>query len=65
MEPRAVVGGPQGNGGIRSWKVRETLLGDKEMVFPVSMKGICLRVENSVLQIKGSPLYLRGCDMAS
>lgn len=32
--------------------------GDKEMVFPVSMKGVCLRVENSVLQIKGRPLCL-------
>lgn len=32
--------------------------GDKEMVFPVSMKGVYLRVENSVLQIKGRPLCL-------
>lgn len=47
MEPRAVVGGgPQGNGGSHSWKVKQTSLGDKEMASPVSMKGVCLRVEN-------------------
>ena len=34
------------------------------MVFPVSMKGVCLRVGNSSLQIKGRPLCLEGCDMA-
>lgn len=62
MEPRAVGGGPQGNGGSHSWKVRQTLLGDKEVVFLDNVKD---NVKDSVLQIKGRPLCLDGCDTAS
>ena len=58
MEPRAVAGGSQGNGGSHSWKVRQTLLGDKEVVFLDNVK-------DSVLQIKGRPLCLDACDTAS
>lgn len=66
MEPRVVMETHQGNGGGHSRKVRQTSLGDKEMtVFISQKKGFCLRLASHVLQIRGRPLGLGRCDMAS
>lgn len=48
MEPRDAVGRHQGKGGSHGWKVRQTSLGDEEMVVFICLKkGLCLRLERA------------------